>query len=178
MKGPLWKKPSYTSAIHISPVPLAKGKRMAASTVHVRSSSLPTTTHPLVLSVEEQLTKHMLVAPGAPSQKLSGTLAPSIGNLTNLQLVLLQNNDISGHISSEIRKLPKLHTLDLSNNFSGQIPSTLSNLETLQYLRLNNNSLSGIIPSSLANTTQLSFLDLSFNNLSGPLPGLLAKTFN
>ncbi|GMI87535.1 NSP-interacting kinase 2 [Hibiscus trionum] len=121
----------------------------------------------------------LVIGLGAPSQKLSGTLAPSIGNLTNLQLVLLQNNDISGHIPSEIGKLPKLHTLDLSNNnFSGQIPSTLSNLETLQYLRLNNNSLSGTIPSSLANMTQLSFLDLSFNNLSGPLPGLLAKTFN
>ncbi|KAE8690916.1 Protein NSP-INTERACTING KINASE 3 [Hibiscus syriacus] len=121
----------------------------------------------------------LVIGLGAPSQNLSGTLAPSIGNLTNLQLVLLQNNNISGHIPSEIGKLPKLHTLDLSNNnFSGQIPTTLSHLETLQYLRLNNNSLSGTIPSSLANMTQLSFLDLSFNNLSGPVPVLLAKTFN
>ncbi|MFQ6649869.1 hypothetical protein Gotur_023034 [Gossypium turneri] len=121
----------------------------------------------------------LVIGLGAPSQNLSGTLAPTIGNLTNLQLVLLQNNNISGYIPSELGKLPNLHTLDLSNNnFSGQIPTTLSHLEALQYLRLNNNSLSGTIPSSLANMTQLSFLDLSFNNLSGPLPGLLAKTFN
>ncbi|KAK8512603.1 hypothetical protein V6N13_082860 [Hibiscus sabdariffa] len=42
-----------------SPIPpFAKGKRMAASAGHVRSSSLPTSsTHPLVLSVEEQLTR-------------------------------------------------------------------------------------------------------------------------
>ncbi|GLT63458.1 hypothetical protein SLA2020_360230 [Shorea laevis] len=116
---------------------------------------------------------------GAPSQYLSGTLSRSIGNLTNLQLVLLQNNNISGSIPSEIGRLPKLRTLDLSNNhFSGQIPGTLSHLNSLQYLRLNNNSLSGFIPPPLANMSQLTFLDLSFNNLSGPKPEFLAKTFN
>ncbi|OMO72269.1 hypothetical protein COLO4_27735 [Corchorus olitorius] len=115
----------------------------------------------------------------AASQNLSGTLAPTIGNLTNLQLLLLQNNNISGHIPSELGKLPKLQTLDLSSNFFyGQIPSSLSHLESLHYLRLNNNSLSGAIPPSLANMTQLSFLDLSFNNLSGPFPGLPTTTFN
>ncbi|XWS23026.1 hypothetical protein CRYUN_Cryun29cG0085800 [Craigia yunnanensis] len=124
-------------------------------------------------------TDNLVVSLGAPSQNLSGTLAPTIGNLTNLQLVLLQNNNISGGVPSELGKLPKLQTLDLSNNyFSDQIPSTLSHLKSLKYLRLNNNSLSGAIPSSLANMTQLTFLDLSFNNLSGPVPGLLAKTFN
>ncbi|KAH9772113.1 protein NSP-INTERACTING KINASE 1 [Citrus sinensis] len=108
---------------------------------------------------------------GAPSQNLSGTLSSSIGNLTNLQLVsytsdlfrwgffsfgrLLQNNNISGHIPTEIGKLSKLLTLDLSNNFfTGPIPSTVSHLETLQYL------------------------DLSYNNLSGPVPSFHAKTFN
>ncbi|CAB4295489.1 unnamed protein product [Prunus armeniaca] len=73
----------------------------------------------------------------------------------------------------------KASTLDLSSNlFNGQIPSTLSHLKSLQYLRLNNNSLSGAIPSSFANMTQLAFLDMSFNNLSGPVPRFPAKTFN
>ncbi|CAH2045526.1 unnamed protein product [Thlaspi arvense] len=89
------------------------------------------------------------------------------------------NNYITGHIPSEIGKLMKLKTLDLStNNFTGQIPFTLSQSTNLQYLRVNNNSLTGTIPSSLANMTQLSFLDLSYNNLSGPVPRSLAKTFN
>ncbi|KAG5394942.1 hypothetical protein IGI04_024905 [Brassica rapa subsp. trilocularis] len=116
---------------------------------------------------------------GAPSQDLSGTLSSSIGNLTYLQTVLLQNNYITGHIPPEIGKLMKLKTLDLStNNFTGQIPSTLSASTNLQYLRMNHNSLTGTIPSSLANMTQLTFLDLSYNNLSGPVPRSHAKTFN
>ncbi|KAB1211092.1 Protein NSP-INTERACTING KINASE 1 [Morella rubra] len=96
---------------------------------------------------------------GTPSQNLSGTLSPSIGNLTNLQIVLLQNNNITGPIPGELGRLSKLRTLDLSNNFfNGEIPPSLGRLRSLQYMRLNNNSLSGAFPTSLANMTQLAFL--------------------
>ncbi|RZC58392.1 hypothetical protein C5167_005696 [Papaver somniferum] len=116
---------------------------------------------------------------GLPSQNLSGSLSPSIGNLTNLQIVLLQNNNISGPIPFEIGRLSKLQTLDLSNNFfTASLPTSLSHLKSLQYLRLNNNSLSGAFPQSLTNMTQLAFLDLSYNNLSGPIPKFPARTFN
>ncbi|XP_061340750.1 protein NSP-INTERACTING KINASE 1 [Gastrolobium bilobum] len=122
---------------------------------------------------------HFVIALGIPSQNMSGTLSSSIGNLTNLQTVLLQDNNISGPIPSEIGRLQKLQTLDLSDNFFiGQLPDSLSHMKGLHYLRLNNNSLSGVIPSSLANMTQLAFLDISYNNLSGPVPRLNAKTFN
>ncbi|XP_013697433.1 protein NSP-INTERACTING KINASE 2-like isoform X1 [Brassica napus] len=116
----------------------------------------------------------------AANQNFSGTLlAPSIGNLTYLETVLLQNNYITGNIPPEIGKLMKLKTLDLSNNnFSGQLPSTLSHSKSFQYLKLNNNSLTGTIPTSVANMTQLILLDLSYSNLSGPVPTLHANTFN
>ncbi|XAR51591.1 Non-specific serine/threonine protein kinase [Bertholletia excelsa] len=121
----------------------------------------------------------LVIGLGTPSQSLSGTLSASIGNLTNLQIVLLQNNNITGPIPSQIGRLSKLHTLDLSNNFfTGEVPSSLGDLKSLQYMRLNNNSLSGPIPMSLGNMPQLAFLDLSYNNLSGPVPRFLAKTFN
>lgn len=116
---------------------------------------------------------------GIPSQDLSGSLSPSIGNLTNLQTLLLQNNNISGPIPTELGSLSKLQQIDLSNNlFTGKIPASISQLKTLHYLRLNNNSLHGEIPPSLANMTQLTFIDLSFNNLSGPVPRFQAKTFS
>ncbi|GMI77024.1 NSP-interacting kinase 1 [Hibiscus trionum] len=121
----------------------------------------------------------LVIGLGSPSQNLSGSLSPSIGNLTNLRIVLLQNNNITGPIPSELGKLSKIQTLDLSDNsFTGEIPTSLGNLRTIQYMRLNNNSLSGGCPLSLANMTQLAFLDLSYNNLSGPVRRFAAKTFS
>ncbi|XP_022894963.1 protein NSP-INTERACTING KINASE 1-like isoform X3 [Olea europaea var. sylvestris] len=121
----------------------------------------------------------LVIGLGTPSQNLSGILSPSVGNLKNLQIILLQNNNITGPIPAELGRLSKLQTLDLSDNFfTGSIPPSLGHLRTLQYMRLNNNSLSGEIPMSLANMTQLSLMDLSFNNLTGPLPRFPSKTFN
>uniref|UniRef100_A0A6N2LFR3 non-specific serine/threonine protein kinase n=1 Tax=Salix viminalis TaxID=40686 RepID=A0A6N2LFR3_SALVM len=97
----------------------------------------------------------LVVGLGIPSQNLSGTLSPTIGNLTNLQTVLLQSNNITGPIPAEIARLSKLHTLDLSDNFfTGKIPSSLGYLRSLEYI------------------------DLSFNNLSGPVPRFPTKTFS
>ncbi|KAF0900210.1 hypothetical protein E2562_028692 [Oryza meyeriana var. granulata] len=122
---------------------------------------------------------NLVIGLGAPSQGLSGTLSGRIANLTNLEQVLLQNNNITGRLPPELGSLPRLQTLDLSNNrFSGRVPDTLGHLSTLRYLRLNNNSLSGAFPSSLAKIPQLSFLDLSYNNLTGPVPHFPTRTFN
>ncbi|XVE85107.1 hypothetical protein DITRI_Ditri17bG0065500 [Diplodiscus trichospermus] len=115
---------------------------------------------------------------GLPSQSLSGTLSPWIGNLSNLQSVLLQNNAFSGPIPDTIGKLEKLETLDLSNNsFFGKIPTSLGGLKNLNYLRLNNNSLAGSCPDSLSQIGGLTLVDLSYNNLSGSLPKISARTF-
>ncbi|GJT85352.1 NSP-interacting kinase 1-like protein [Tanacetum coccineum] len=106
----------------------------------------------------------LVIGLGTPSQNLSGTLAPSIGNLTNLQIVLLQNNNITGSIPKEIGKLKMLQTLDLSDNhFTNGIPSSLGYLTALQYIVL---------------LFCVHFRDLSFNNLSGPVPRFPSKTFN
>ncbi|GFP85466.1 probable LRR receptor-like serine/threonine-protein kinase at2g23950 [Phtheirospermum japonicum] len=98
---------------------------------------------------------NLVTALGAPSQGLSGSLSWMIANLTNLKQVLLQNNNITGHIPKEMGYLPNLQTLDMSNNkLCGHIPESLGFLKHLQYL------------------------DLSFNNLSGPVPTFPTKTFN
>ncbi|KAE8718576.1 hypothetical protein F3Y22_tig00110013pilonHSYRG00613 [Hibiscus syriacus] len=72
---------------------------------------------------------------GLPSQSLSGTLSPLIGNLSELQSVLLQNNAISGPIPATIGKLEKLQTLDFSKNtLSCEIPTSFGDLKNLNYL--------------------------------------------
>ncbi|KAF4360263.1 hypothetical protein F8388_020554 [Cannabis sativa] len=104
---------------------------------------------------------------------LAGTLSPSIGNLTHLRTMLLQNNHLTGSIPAEIGKLSQLHTLDLSGNeLEGKIPSSLGSL------RLSRNKLVGPIPKPVASLSGLSFLDLSFNNLSGPTPNILAQAYS
>ncbi|XP_025799143.1 probable LRR receptor-like serine/threonine-protein kinase At5g45780 isoform X3 [Panicum hallii] len=110
---------------------------------------------------------------------LSGTLSPSIGNLSHLQTMSLQNNKISGDIPPEIGKLTNLNALDLSSNeFVGDIPSSLGQLTRLNYLRLDRNNLSGQIPVDVAKLPGLTFLDLSFNNLSGPVPKIYAHDYS
>ncbi|QHO47201.1 putative LRR receptor-like serine/threonine-protein kinase [Arachis hypogaea] len=62
--------------------------------------------------------------------------------------------------------------------FSGEIPNSLGGLKNLNYLRLNNNSLTGPCPQSLSNIEGLTLVDLSYNNLSGSLPRIPARTLN
>ncbi|XP_071724610.1 probable LRR receptor-like serine/threonine-protein kinase At5g45780 isoform X2 [Rutidosis leptorrhynchoides] len=113
------------------------------------------------------------------STGLSGMLSPSIGNLSHLRTLLLQNNELSGPIPPEIGQLSELKTVDLSgNHFNGEIPSSLGLLSHLSYLRLSRNKLSGQIPKLVAELSGLSFLDLSFNNLSGPTPKIQAKGYS
>ncbi|KAI4357192.1 hypothetical protein L6164_001158 [Bauhinia variegata] len=46
--------------------------------------------------------ENLVIGLVTPSQNLFGTLSASIGNLTNLQIVLLQNNNITGPLPSEL----------------------------------------------------------------------------
>ncbi|KAG5616566.1 hypothetical protein H5410_016390, partial [Solanum commersonii] len=69
--------------------------------------------------------------------------------------------------------------LDLSSNeLSGDIPSSLSNLTALQYLDLSDNDLTGPIPSSLAGFAFLRFLNLTGNKFWGSTPLGLAEKAN
>jgi Leucine-rich repeat (LRR) protein len=57
-----------------------------------------------------------------------------------------------------------------SNNLTGNIPSSLSNLTNLDWLNLYGNHLSGSIPSSLGNFTNMLGFYLANNQLSGSIP--------
>ncbi|CAO2823510.1 unnamed protein product [Amaranthus hypochondriacus] len=124
-------------------------------------------------------TKGFVISLDMASMGLSGTLSPSIGNLTHLRSISMQNNQLFGPIPYEIGKLQELQTLDLSGNqFSGEIPESIGYLGQLSYLKLSKNKLSGQVPELVANLTGLSFLDLSFNNLTGPTPRIHAKAYS
>ena len=91
--------------------------------------------------------------------------------MTNLTLLQLYDNQLSGEIPSELGNLTELTNLILSaNQLTGTIPAGLGNLTNLQGLGLNNNQLSGEIPPSLGSLTNLRGLSLRDNQLSGDIP--------
>ncbi len=107
---------------------------------------------------------------------LSGTLPNEIGRLTDLRVLYLKGNDLTGEIPPELGLLKKLYWLSLSNNrLSGSIPRELGNQIYLKRLYLRGNSLEGTIPPDIGHLKCLEWLDLSHNNLSGLIPPELGK---
>lgn len=111
--------------------------------------------------------------------QLTGELPGNIGELTGLQWLYVDNNELTGDIPSSIGNLSKLTTLSLwGNQLSGSIPQSIGDLLLLQNLWLSDNQLTGEIPSSIGNLTQLESLQLYWNQLSGELPGELGNLAN
>ncbi|KAH0733757.1 hypothetical protein KY285_009464 [Solanum tuberosum] len=99
----------------------------------------------------------------------------SLFQLSHLQRLDLTNNNFSNsHISPEFGKFSSLTHLDLFNSyFSGQIPSEISHLSKLQFLRFSGEMLKfgpHDFELLLQNLTQLRELDLSFINISSTIP--------
>ena len=79
---------------------------------------------------------------------------------------------LAGGIPDSLLTLSNLEVLDLSDNLlSGSIPAEgWNNLDSLQWLKLEDNRLTGAIPAALGNLDDLTILWLSGNNLSGCIP--------
>ena len=108
-----------------------------------------------------------------------------MGQLTQLTLLYLSDNQLSGPIPAALGNLTALEELSLHNNaLGGPIPAALGNLTALIYLSLRNNALNGPIPSELGQLTALTELYLQHNAryvnaaLSGPLPSSFSALTN
>ncbi|XP_060670989.1 putative receptor-like protein kinase At3g47110 [Ziziphus jujuba] len=110
------------------------------------------------------------------SQKLSGYISTSIGNLSFLRTFDLSNNSFQGEIPNEIIHLFRLETLVLANNsLRGQIPSNISNCRNLRIFKVSRNKFTGKIPFGLSYLSKLVQLDLDSNNLEGNIPHSLGN---
>ncbi|GAB4824297.1 hypothetical protein Ancab_007183 [Ancistrocladus abbreviatus] len=99
---------------------------------------------------------------------LEGTLAPELGKLAHLRVIILRNNSFSGAVPREITELKELEVLDLSyNNFNGPLPFDLGNDLSLAILLLDNNKFIGSIPPELYELQMLSEYQLDKNKLVG-----------
>lgn len=108
---------------------------------------------------------------------LSGPIPPEVGELANLERLLLDHNSLSGRIPSELGSLANLRLLDLSSNaLTGPIPRELGNLNELRELDLHgNDGIEGEIPPELGNLTKLVELHLWRNKLQGRIPPELGR---
>ncbi|XP_038904390.1 putative receptor-like protein kinase At3g47110 [Benincasa hispida] len=112
---------------------------------------------------------------------LSGNILPSnIGNLQNLEEILLQGNELTGPIPSSIGNLSSLNKLNMSyNKVEGSIPPSLGRCRSLQVLDLSHNNLSGNIPKEVIGLSSLSiYLGLGHNSLNGSLPSEVGELNN
>ncbi|CAK9212196.1 unnamed protein product [Sphagnum troendelagicum] len=105
--------------------------------------------HPWVTCSTDSNFVPSITAVNLSGYNLTGPISPSFGNLLNLTSLALDYNDLNG-------SLP-----------------LLKRLTNLQYLFLQNNSLSGMIPNWLADLPSLSELFAWNNNFSGPIPPTL-----
>lgn len=103
---------------------------------------------------------------------LKGKLSSDIATLTALRILdLSYNSDLGGQLTPAIGNLQQLEALILANcSFSGVIPSEIGKLTQLTFLALNSNQFTGTIPASIGGLSKLSWLDLADNQLTGPLP--------
>ena len=98
-----------------------------------------------------------------------------LSNCRHLEFLNIQMNSFTGIISDFTGNL----STDLvmlaadSNNLSGSIPSTISNLTGLSLLSLSGNQISGMIPDSIVLLENLQVLDLAMNSMFGPIPTII-----
>ncbi|KAL9995702.1 putative non-specific serine/threonine protein kinase [Helianthus debilis subsp. tardiflorus] len=110
---------------------------------------------------------------------LTGTLSPSVGNLSFLRSIRLSYNSFSGEIPPEIGHLFRLRQLRLiSNSFTGNIPATITNCSNLQVLRLGLNNLVGKIPNEIGRLFRLQKLFLYNNFFTGNIPATITNCSN
>ncbi|EEF35319.1 serine-threonine protein kinase, plant-type, putative [Ricinus communis] len=104
--------------------------------------------------------------------QLSGSFPPKILDLPSLKFIYLQVNNLSGNLKEILcNQNSKLQLLNLAGNqLYGQIPSDLYKCKELRSLALHANKFTGSIPRTIGNLTKLKWLSLGRNNLTGRIP--------
>ncbi|KAG8661166.1 hypothetical protein MANES_02G217800v8 [Manihot esculenta] len=107
---------------------------------------------------------------------ISGSIPKEIGDIKSLVLLLLNGNKLTGPLPEELGNLPNLNRIQIDeNNISGSLPVSFANLNSAQHFHMNNNSISGQIPPELSRLPNLLHFLLDNNNLSGHLPPELSE---
>ena len=108
-----------------------------------------------------------------------GVTVANIGGTEHVTQVIIEFNNLTGTIPSEIGNLTEMTFLDFwGNNISGPIPSSFGNCVKLKTFSLEDNALSGNIPASFANLVNMESFWLNGNQFSGALPTFFSNWTN
>ena len=117
---------------------------------------------------------------GRGANNLRGNLPSSIGDLDQLEILILNDNvGVTGSLPASIGKLKKLHLFQIFNcSFSGVIPDSISQLSSIRSMQLSFNEFTGSLPSSMGDLTTLQALFVNSNNLTGTIPASFSNLSN
>ncbi|ONK80378.1 uncharacterized protein A4U43_C01F17020 [Asparagus officinalis] len=105
------------------------------------------------------------------NNSLTGSLPPSLGSNSKLEKLDVSSNSLTGPIPRDLCRGNRLVRLILfSNRFNSTLPPNLANCSSLWRVRIESNRISGVIPTGFGQLPNLTFMDLSDNNFSGGLP--------
>lgn len=109
--------------------------------------------------------------------KLKGSIPECIYDLPNLQKLYLQNNNLSGSLSSKLGNLTELTEfyIDRNVNLGGSIPASIGNLTKLVSINIAKTGIGGSIPPELVNCKALKNFMAYENKLSGEIPDFWDK---
>ncbi|CAN1137313.1 Receptor kinase-like protein Xa21 [Linum perenne] len=116
----------------------------------------------------------LIVFDGGRNQ-LSGRVPNTLGRLNSLTELYLNFNNLSGEIPASIFNLTSLTLLSFGFNYQlhGNLPSDLGiSLPNLEYFDVAYNQFTGSIPSSLSNSTNLDLLEANNNYFTGSMPSM------
>ncbi|XVF41448.1 hypothetical protein PTKIN_Ptkin01aG0280800 [Pterospermum kingtungense] len=107
---------------------------------------------------------------------LRGEFPSAIFQLPNLQIVCVAHNlGLTGKLpkfnfTSQLKVLSLLNT-----SFSGELPASIGDLDSLEFLGIGLCNFGGLVPSTLGNLPKLEFLDLGNNFFRGLVPSMFGK---
>uniref|UniRef100_A0A0E0HGM8 Receptor kinase-like protein Xa21 n=1 Tax=Oryza nivara TaxID=4536 RepID=A0A0E0HGM8_ORYNI len=111
---------------------------------------------------------------------ITGSIPGELGTLSGVEILYASSNRLLGGFPEAILNMSALVALSLStNSFSAELPSGIgSSLPNLRQLAIGINFFHGDIPSSLANASNLVKIDISENNFTGVVPASIGKLAN
>ncbi|KAF7046251.1 hypothetical protein CFC21_055293 [Triticum aestivum] len=178
-------------------IPLELGLMQKLSYLHLGSNELTGTIQPSLGNLSKLNFLYL------DKNKLSGLVPPKLGNIATLERFILQRNYLEGNVEflSGLSNSRSLQLIDVSSNsftgalsdyvgnltsqlitfvvsdnkLVGGVPTTISNISSIEWIDLSNNQIIEPIPESITMLQNLVLLDLSSNNILSAIPIEMGK---